>query len=89
MLVGGILSQQTIERSLALCQVVELVLEDDARMKQSFLNLLVTGFKLFVSEGYLCQIVLTIMWVVGKRIVSGILLLASDGIVGNSTVSRR
>ena len=48
---------------LAESEVVELIFEDDARMEQSVLDEIIALGLLFIRERYLCQIILSLMWV--------------------------
>ena len=85
LLVVGILAGQPAQRLLAELQVVQLVLEDDARMKQTVLDEVVALGFLFVGEGDLCQVVFAIVRVVGGTI--GWLALArSNRVAEGSTL---
>ena len=56
--------EQTRECLLAERQVVELVLEDDARVVESVLNDEVASCHLFFGERYLCEVILTLVRIV-------------------------
>ena len=61
MFVVGILRSQTAQCLLAKRQVVELVLEDDARMEQTVFDEVVALGQLLFGKRYLCQIVFALM----------------------------
>ena len=52
-------------------EVFEFVLEDDARVEQAVHDNLVAGGLLLFGEGYLCQIVLAVVRVVGQGVFGG------------------
>ena len=71
MFVGWIVFRQAQQLFLREIQVVELVLEDDARLEQCFLYDGMALGLLLVAEGYLRQIVLTVVGVVGQCVGGG------------------
>ena len=64
-LVFRVLAGQSCKGLLAQRQVVELVLEDDAGVEQTFLDDIVALGHLFLSKRNLCQVVLAVMRVEG------------------------
>ena len=64
----GELGEQAGQLFLAEGQVVEFVLEDDARVVESVLDDEVAGSHLLLGEGNLCQIVFTFVWIVLRAV---------------------
>ena len=67
-LVVGIVGGQACQHLLAQLQVVEFVLDDDAGMVETVLDGIVAGCHLFLRKGYLCQVVFTIVRILGGRV---------------------
>ena len=86
-LIIGIFRGEPVELFLTEPQVVELVLEDDARVVESFLDHIVAGGFLFFGEGYLRQVVFAVMRVVLQTVLLashrvGRFLFVRGGVVG-------
>ncbi len=71
----GVLRDESHQVLLAQVEVVQLVLEDDARLEQTLLYYIVAGGTLFLRKRYLRQIVLAFVWVVDSRIHTCLALL--------------
>ena len=76
----GILGSQSRQCLLTEPEIVEFVLEDDARMEEAVLDQVVAGSPLLVREGYLRQVVFALMGVEGGTV--GCCLLLYGGAVG-------
>src|SRR5574344_248784 len=72
-----IIVYQSCQTLLAKIQIIQFILENNARIVKSVFDDSVTGFYLFVCKRYLCQIILTFVWIVDST-VNGIVL---DGII--------
>ena len=64
MFIIRIVIDQSEQGFLTQCQIVELILEDNAGMIQSVFQQFVAFCQLFWSKRYLSQIILTLMWVI-------------------------
>ena len=78
LLVGGILCGEPVELFLSQPEVLQFILEDDARVEEAVHDNKVAFSLLLLGEGDLCQVILAVVRVVGQGV----------GRLGSETVGR-